>query len=162
MTVLRDRPTPRETSEPGLPQDQQDVTGRQLRSRGGKQPTADGAGDLLSKKIEAVICNGNGIVGGSYKSQSKRKEKMFNSLNVFATCLKAHAWAGETQRCQSVFHTSLSHFFLFVLQSDFGNDLKRPLSELKVEDFRKNDSLHREKQTMAVSPFFITYPTLIL
>lgn len=86
MTVLRDRPTPLETSDPGVPQDQQDVTGRQLCSRRGQQPTADGAGDLLSKKIEAVVCNGNGIVCGSYKSQSK--EKMLNSLIVFATCLK--------------------------------------------------------------------------
>lgn len=104
MTVLRDRLTPRETSDPVVPRDQQDVTRRQLCSWGGKQPTADGAEDLLSKKIEAVICNGNGIVGGSYKSQSK--EKMLNSCIVFATCLK-HMRGLEKRNAVSLSFTHL-------------------------------------------------------
>lgn len=41
-------------------------------------------------------------------------------------------------------------FFLFMQPLGFGSELKRPFSDLKVEDF-----LHREKQTMAVSHFFL-------
>lgn len=55
MTVLRDR-----TSDPGGPQDQRDVVGRQL-----CRPTVESLEERPSRKIEAVVCNGNGVVGGS-------------------------------------------------------------------------------------------------
>lgn len=55
MTVLRDR-----TSDPGGPQDQWDVAGRQL-----CRPTVESPEERPSRKIEAVVCNGNGVVGGS-------------------------------------------------------------------------------------------------
>ncbi|XP_022617974.1 protein scribble homolog [Seriola dumerili] len=61
MKVLRERLLPREVCdlrEPQDPQDPQDVTGLQLCS---KQPKTESAEDCLSKKIEAVVCNGNSI-----------------------------------------------------------------------------------------------------
>lgn len=74
MTVLRDRQLPREVSDLGGLQDQQDGAGRQLCSPNGegqssKQPMMESSEDCFPKKIEAVVCNGNGIVGGLRKSQ---------------------------------------------------------------------------------------------
>ncbi|XP_069395213.1 protein scribble homolog [Paralichthys olivaceus] len=63
MKVLRERPPPRGVRDLDEPQDPQDVTGRQLCSQDGwrsKQPKMKSK--CLSKKIEAVVCNGNGIV----------------------------------------------------------------------------------------------------
>lgn len=72
MTVLRDRLLHREVSDLGGTQDQQAVIGRQLCSLDGKgqsvkQSTMENADRFLSRKIEAVICNGNGIVSGFLK-----------------------------------------------------------------------------------------------
>lgn len=81
MTVLRDRLLPREVSDLGGPQDQQDATGRQLCSQdgegqSGQQPMMmmESAKDFFSKKIEVVVCNGNSIVGGLLQSH-RHKEK---------------------------------------------------------------------------------------
>lgn len=73
MTVLSDRLLPREVSDLGGPQDQQNVIGRQLCSQEGKgqsdkQSMMENAEDYLSRKIQAVACNGNGIVSGLLKS----------------------------------------------------------------------------------------------
>lgn len=79
MTVLRDRLLPREVSDLGGPQDQQDATGRQLCSQDGegqsdKQPMMmESAGDFSSKKTEEVVCNGNSIVGGLLQSHSTKR-----------------------------------------------------------------------------------------
>ncbi|XP_035519744.1 protein scribble homolog [Morone saxatilis] len=66
MKVLRERLLPQEVCDMNTPQAPQDVTGRQLCSQDGgvqrsKQPMIETAEDCLSKKIEAVVCNGNGI-----------------------------------------------------------------------------------------------------
>ncbi|XP_067466031.1 protein scribble homolog [Thunnus thynnus] len=66
MKVLRDRLLPREVSVPNEPQDPSDVTSRQPCSQDGggqrsKQLKTESTEDCLSKKIEAVVCNGNGI-----------------------------------------------------------------------------------------------------
>ncbi|XP_051273335.1 protein scribble homolog [Dicentrarchus labrax] len=66
MKVLRERLLPREVCDLNAAQAPQDVTGRQLCSQDGgvqrsKQPMIESAEDCLSKKIEAVVCNGNGI-----------------------------------------------------------------------------------------------------
>ncbi|XP_044070284.1 uncharacterized protein LOC122884425 isoform X2 [Siniperca chuatsi] len=68
MKVLRERLLPPEVCDLDEPQGPQDVTGRQLCSQDGggqmsKQPKKESAEDYLSKKIEAVVCNGNGISG---------------------------------------------------------------------------------------------------
>ncbi|XP_042358713.1 uncharacterized protein LOC121955004 [Plectropomus leopardus] len=68
MKVLRERLLPRGVCDPDEPQDPQDVTGRQLCSQDGggqrgKQPKMESAEDCLSRKIEGVVCNGNGISG---------------------------------------------------------------------------------------------------
>lgn len=75
MKVLRERLLPREVRDPEGPQDPPEVTGRQLCGLDGggqrvKQPKTESAEDGLTTKIEAVVCNGNGIVGGLLKSQS--------------------------------------------------------------------------------------------
>ncbi|XP_060942751.1 uncharacterized protein LOC133020272 [Limanda limanda] len=66
MKVLRERPPPRGVRDPDEPPEPQDVTGRQLCSQeaGGlrsKQRKMRSADECLSKKIEAAVCNGNGI-----------------------------------------------------------------------------------------------------
>lgn len=80
MTVLRDR-----TSDPGGPQDQGDVVERQL-----CRPTVENAEEPPSRKIEANICNGNGVVGSCTESLSR--EDILNSLIVFAL-----TWDGKVQ-----------------------------------------------------------------
>lgn len=77
MKVLRERLLPREVSVLDDPQDPPDVMSRQLCSQDGggqrsKQPKTESTEDCLSKKIEAVVCNGNGIVGGLLKSLQKQ------------------------------------------------------------------------------------------
>lgn len=72
MTVLRDRP-----SDPGGPRDQRDVVERQL-----CRPTAESAEELPSRKMEANVCNGNGVVGSCTESLSR--EEISNPLIVFA------------------------------------------------------------------------------
>lgn len=67
MKVLRERLLLREVGE--LLQDPQSATGRQLCSQEGggprsKQAQMESAENCLSKRIEAVVCNGNGIVSG--------------------------------------------------------------------------------------------------
>lgn len=89
MKVLRERLLPREVCDPGEPQDPPDVPGRQLCSldgggQRGKQPKTESAEDCLTKKIEAAVCNGNGIVGGSLKSQHKQNK--FH--HCFPACLE--------------------------------------------------------------------------
>ncbi|XP_047459532.1 leucine-rich repeat-containing protein 1 [Mugil cephalus] len=60
MKVLRERLLLREVAE--LRQDPQDVTGSQEgRGPRSKQAQMESAEDCLSKRIEAVVCNGNGI-----------------------------------------------------------------------------------------------------
>ncbi|XP_070772624.1 protein scribble homolog [Enoplosus armatus] len=66
MKVLRERLLPPEVCDPDEPQGPQDVTRRQLCSQdaGGlrhKQQKVESAEDCLSKKIEALVCNGNGL-----------------------------------------------------------------------------------------------------
>ncbi|XP_049927786.1 inaD-like protein [Epinephelus moara] len=67
MKVLRERLLPRgQACDPEDPQDPQNMTGRQLCSQDGggqrgKQPKMESVEDCLSKKIEAVVCNGNGV-----------------------------------------------------------------------------------------------------
>lgn len=66
MKVLRERLLPREVCDLGEPQDPPDVTGRQLCGQDagvqtGKQLLMESTEDCLAKKIEAVVCNGNGI-----------------------------------------------------------------------------------------------------
>ncbi|XP_069570112.1 uncharacterized protein [Brachyistius frenatus] len=66
MKVLRERLLPREVCDPEAPPGPRDVTGRQLCSWDGrglrsKQSKMESARDCLPKKIEAVVCNGNGI-----------------------------------------------------------------------------------------------------
>ncbi|XP_070834270.1 protein scribble homolog [Chaetodon trifascialis] len=66
MKVLRERLLPREVCDLDQSQNSPDVTGRQLCSQDGggqrgKQPTEESTEGCLSKKFEAVICNGNGI-----------------------------------------------------------------------------------------------------
>ncbi|CAK6951610.1 leucine-rich repeat-containing protein 1 isoform X1 [Scomber scombrus] len=66
MKVLRERLLQREDYALDEPQDPPDVTSRQQCSQDGgaqrsKQPKMESAEDCLPKKIEAVICNGNGI-----------------------------------------------------------------------------------------------------
>lgn len=78
MKVLRERLLSREVCGPEEPQDPPDVTSRQLCSldgggQRGKQPKTESAEDCLTKKIEAVVCNGNGIVGDLLKSQHKQR-----------------------------------------------------------------------------------------
>ncbi|XP_068573842.1 protein scribble homolog [Cebidichthys violaceus] len=66
MKVLREKLLPREVCVPDEPQDPREATGRQPCSQDGggqrdKQPKMESTEDCLSKKIEAVVCNGNGI-----------------------------------------------------------------------------------------------------
>ncbi|GAA6213874.1 leucine-rich repeat-containing protein 1 isoform X1 [Lates japonicus] len=67
MKVLRDRLLHQDVCDLDEPQDPQVVMGRQLCSQDGggqrrsKQSKMESAEDCLSKKIEAVVCNGNGI-----------------------------------------------------------------------------------------------------
>ncbi|XP_037638806.1 protein scribble homolog [Sebastes umbrosus] len=75
MKVLRERPLPREVCDPDGPQDPRDVSGLQPCSQDGggqrsKQPKTESVEDCLSKKIEAVVCNGNGI--SDLESELKR------------------------------------------------------------------------------------------
>lgn len=133
MTVLRDR-----TSDPGEPQDQQDEVERQL-----CRPTAESAEEPPSRKTEANFCNGNGVVGSSTKSP--RREEILNSLIAFAECLKRRR---GMEKYKASSRNSFSSLFVQLL--GFGSEPKRSFSDLKVGDF-----LHREKQTMAVSPFFL-------
>ncbi|XP_041644939.1 protein scribble homolog [Cheilinus undulatus] len=56
MKVLRERLLPREVCEPPL-----DVTGQQLRGRRSKHQKEESREDCMSKKVEAVVCNGNCI-----------------------------------------------------------------------------------------------------
>lgn len=66
MTVLRDRLPSCEVSGIGGPQD--DMTGRQVFSQDGEGQGAKQTTEAcLSKTIEAVVCNGNGTVGGFLK-----------------------------------------------------------------------------------------------
>ncbi|XP_068613200.1 protein scribble homolog, partial [Brachionichthys hirsutus] len=65
VKVMRER-----LCDPEGPRDQHDAAerqpcGRDGRGQGRKQPpTMEQAEDCLSRKMEAVVCNGNGIVGG--------------------------------------------------------------------------------------------------
>ncbi|XP_075933429.1 uncharacterized protein LOC142933183 [Anarhichas minor] len=66
MKVLREKLLPREVCDPDEPQDPREVTQRQpCRQDGGgqrdTQPKMESTEDCLSKEIEAVVCNGNGI-----------------------------------------------------------------------------------------------------
>ena len=76
MKVLRERLIPREMCDPDEPLDPRDVTGRQppCGQNGGGQrgKQMENVEDCLSKKIEAVVCNGNGIVGDLLKSEHKQ------------------------------------------------------------------------------------------
>ncbi|KAM4592214.1 uncharacterized protein PAE49_021692 [Odontesthes bonariensis] len=67
MKVLREKLLPRQGWDPDVRQDPPDLTGQQHRRHesGGlrsKQFQLDSTVHCLSKKIEAVVCNGNGIV----------------------------------------------------------------------------------------------------
>lgn len=68
MKVLRERLLPRVVHDLDVSQDPRDVAGWQLCSQHGggrtKQLKLQSAEDCVSKKIEAVVCNGNSIVGG--------------------------------------------------------------------------------------------------
>ncbi|XP_041866350.1 Golgi-associated PDZ and coiled-coil motif-containing protein isoform X1 [Melanotaenia boesemani] len=64
MKVVRERVLPREVCDPDVPQDFPDSTGRQLSRQDGaglrsKQSQLESVEDYLSRKIEAVVCNGN-------------------------------------------------------------------------------------------------------
>ncbi|KAL3972151.1 splicing factor 4 [Sarotherodon galilaeus] len=65
MKVLRERLLPRVVRDLDVSQDPRDAAGRQLCSQHGggrsKQLKLESAEDCVSKKIEAVVCNGNGI-----------------------------------------------------------------------------------------------------
>ncbi|KAM3605766.1 uncharacterized protein V6R79_004357 [Siganus canaliculatus] len=66
LKVLRERLLPREVCDPEVSGDPRDVTGRQLCSQDGgglrgKMAIAESSEDCLSNKIEAFVCNGNGI-----------------------------------------------------------------------------------------------------
>lgn len=66
MTVLRDGLPPREVKAPGGPRDERDVTGQQLSNQEGQTAKAgliESQEGCLSKSIEAVVCNGNDMVG---------------------------------------------------------------------------------------------------
>lgn len=66
MTVLRDRLPPPEVKVPGGPRDERDVTGQQLSNQEGQAAKAgliESKEGCLSKSIEAIVCNGNDIVG---------------------------------------------------------------------------------------------------
>lgn len=85
MKVLRERP--RELCDLGESQDPQDVMGRQLCSQNGtgqrdKQPEMESADDCLSKKIEALVCNGNGIVGSLLKSQHRQNFPLCFTMSI--------------------------------------------------------------------------------
>lgn len=88
MTVLRDR-----ASDPGGPQDQRDVAGRQLCA-----PTAESAEEPPSGRIQAVVCNGNGVVGGSCGSLSREEISKFP--HCFRSVLQECAWVGKMQCCE--------------------------------------------------------------
>ena len=71
MKVLRERVLPREVCDLEGSQGPEDVTGRQLCCQdGGDQrgKQMESTEDCLSSRIEAVVCNGNGIVGGLLQS----------------------------------------------------------------------------------------------
>lgn len=129
MKVLRERLLHPEVCDLEEPQYSQDVTGRQQRSQDGGGQIMESAEDCLSKKIEAVVCNGNGIVGGVLKSQHKQNYFLNDS------------------------HQSV--FCLFVFQCDLEDDLNRTLSKLEAEALIKNDSPEEEKHTMTVSRSFL-------
>ncbi|XP_072247205.1 disks large homolog 2 [Leuresthes tenuis] len=66
MKVFREKLLPREVRDPDVHRDSPDLTGQELRRHesGGlrsKQFQLDSAVDCLSQKIEAFVCNGNGI-----------------------------------------------------------------------------------------------------
>lgn len=68
MTVLRDGLPPGEAPDPGGPREEQDAgTGQQPSNQEGqtaKPPSAESVEGSLSKRIEAVVCNGSDTVGG--------------------------------------------------------------------------------------------------
>lgn len=69
----------------------------------------------------------------------------------FPHCFLLHASSAYVCWKNSMLQVGINfQFFLFMQPLGFGSELKRPFSDLKVEDF-----LHREKQTMAVSHFFL-------
>lgn len=93
MKVLRERLLPPEVCDLEEPRGPQDVTGRQLCSQDGgsqrsKQPNMESAEDCLSKKIEVVVCNGNGIVGGLHKSQHTQKY----TFTIVLQRASSHVW----------------------------------------------------------------------
>ena len=76
MKVLREKLLPREVCDPDEHHDPRDVTGRQPCTQDGgdqrgKPHNTESVEDGLSKKIEAVVCNGSSIVGGLLQSQHR-------------------------------------------------------------------------------------------
>lgn len=109
MKVLRERPLPREVCDPDGPQDPRDVSGLQPCSQDGggqrsKQPKTESVEDCLSKKIEAVVCNGNGIVGSLLKSH-----KLFKCHHCFTMCLKQYV----------DYAFNINHSYTFLLSLSF-------------------------------------------
>lgn len=96
MKVLRDRLLHQEVCDLDKPQDAQVVKGRQLCSQDGggqrsKQSKMESTEDCLSKKIEAVVCNGNGIVGGLLKLQHKQN-LLFSNFTIVLQETSSHLW----------------------------------------------------------------------
>lgn len=158
MKVLRERLLPREVRDLDVSQDPRDATGRKLCSQHGagrsKQLQMESSEDCVSKKIEAVVCNGNGIVGGLLIYYIAYKTHSLNSPLVFLPA-SSHMWITPSKEQHSLCSVS---FLLF--QPDLESDLKRTVSELVAEALTKHGSFAGGKQTMTVSRFIILPPEM--
>lgn len=109
MKVLRERLLPRVVRDLDVSQDPRDAAGRQLCSQHGggrsKQLKLESAEDCVSKKIEAVVCNGNGIVGGLLIYYIAHKTHFLNP-SCFSTC---HVWIKPSGNSTPL--VILLHFF---------------------------------------------------
>lgn len=91
MTLLRDKLPPGEVPDPGGPQDEWGVTGQQPSHQTGQAAKAalmESTEGCLSKSIEAVVCNGNDIVGNllKYVCFSPYIMHDFDPLCLFSLC----------------------------------------------------------------------------
>lgn len=87
MTVLRDGLPPREVKVPGGPRDEGNVTGQQLSNQEGQTAKAgliESQEGCLSKSIEAVVCNGNDIVG--FFAETTVLVFRYGSRTLFTLC----------------------------------------------------------------------------
>lgn len=83
MKVLRGRPLPPKVYDPDMPRDPPDSTGRQRCGMTGEGPRSKrcqlgSTGECLSKKTEAVICNGNNSVGVEQIKPFKFRQRFYD------------------------------------------------------------------------------------